>query len=118
VLICGGNSPLGKQLIRCLIHKNINVRAGVRSERAEEELRSLGAEVVFLNHNSPSTVKIAMKNVDKLFLVTGFGEKMVKQTQTLVDEAKLANVSHIIKISTLCGGLSDKYCTSIDLLHR
>lgn len=118
VLVCGGNSPLGRQLIRCLIHKNVNVRAGVRSERAEAELRSLGAEVVFLNHNSPSTVRTAMKNIDKLFLMTGFSEKMVKQTQTLLEEAKLANVTHVVKISTLCGGLTDKYCSPIDLLHR
>ena len=52
-----------------------------------------------MNFNNTETVIAALKGVQKLFLLTPFVPNMVEISENLVEQARKANVNHIVKQS-------------------
>ena len=65
ILVTGATGTIGKEVVRALRAKNLEVRAGARTPEKLEELKKLGAEVVALDYEDPASVKAAFQGVDR-----------------------------------------------------
>ena len=84
--------------LHCL-KAGVDVRVFVRNEEKAKSLMDLGAEVVIGDLDEPETILPAVKNVDKIYLLTWNGETALKQVQNVINAAKYEGVSHIIRHS-------------------
>jgi hypothetical protein len=49
--------------------------------------------LVEMNFNNPDTIRAALEDIQKLFLLTPFVPDMVEMSKNLVEQAKKANAS-------------------------
>jgi NAD(P)H dehydrogenase (quinone) len=98
VLILGASGTIGKQLIKDLEGKAVNVRITSRKQEVVDKLCSEGKDCKFLDLDDPRTFALALAGVDRVFLLTGYTVAMLTQSKTLVDAAKKAGVSHIVHV--------------------
>ncbi len=54
ILVTGATGTIGKEVVRALRAKNLEVRAAARTPAKLEELKQLGAEVVALDFEDPA----------------------------------------------------------------
>jgi uncharacterized protein YbjT (DUF2867 family) len=103
ILITGATGTVGSEVVKQLSAKgeNIIVKAAARSatDNTFENLNRV--QVVQLDYDKPDTLAVALKGVDKLFLLTPFQSNMVDLTSNLVSEAKKAKVKYIAKQSVM-----------------
>jgi len=103
ILITGATGTVGSEVVKQLSAKgeNIIVKAAARSatDNTFENLNRV--QVVQLDYDKPDSLAIALKGVDKLFLLTPFQSNMVDLTSNLVSEAKKAKVKYIAKQSVM-----------------
>ena len=98
VLVLGASGTVGKQVVKELEDKAVKVRITSRKHDVVEQLRSEGKDCVYLDLDDPRTFALALANVDRIFLLTGYTVAMVTQSKTVVDAAKKAGVSHIVHV--------------------
>jgi uncharacterized protein YbjT (DUF2867 family) len=99
ILITGATGNVGSQVVKQLDPSKEKVRAAVQSKGRADEIKNMGAELVEMNLNKVETIDAAFKEVQKLFLLTPLVPNMVEMTKNLVEQAKKAKVSHIVKQS-------------------
>jgi uncharacterized protein YbjT (DUF2867 family) len=103
ILITGATGTVGSEVVKQLSAKgeNIIVKAAARSatDNTFENLNRV--QVVQLDYDKPDRLAVALKGVDKLFLLTPFQSNMVDLTSNLVSEAKKAKVKYIAKQSVM-----------------
>ncbi len=99
VLVTGATGNTGSLLVPALLKADVNVRVFARNEEKAKPLKDLGAEVVIGDLDDPASILPAVKDVDKIYLLTWNGETAVKQAQNVINAAKNAGVSHIIRHS-------------------
>ena len=103
ILITGATGTVSSEVVKQLSAKgeNIIVKAAARSatDNTFENLNRV--QVVQLDYDKPDSLAVALKGVDKLFLLTPFQSNMVDLTSNLVSEAKKAKVKYIAKQSVM-----------------
>ena len=103
ILITGATGTVGSEVVKQLSAKgeNIIVKATTRSatDNTFENLNRV--QVVQLDYDKPDSLAVALKGVDKLFLLTPFQSNMVDLTSNLVSEAKKTKVKYIAKQSVM-----------------
>ena len=103
ILITGATGTVGSEVVKQLSAKgeNIIVKAAARSatDNTFENLNRV--QVVQLDYDKPDSLAVALKGVDKLFLLTPFQSNMVDLTSNLVSEAKKTKVKYIAKQSVM-----------------
>ena len=103
ILITGATGTVGSEVVKQLSAKgeNIIVKAAARSatDNTFENLNRV--QVVQLDYDKPDSLAVALRGVDKLFLLTPFQSNMVDLTSNLVSEAKKAEVKYIAKQSVM-----------------
>ena len=106
ILVTGATGTLGSEVVKQLVSakdqrkEDIIVKAAARSTN-DDTFRNLGVQVVQHDYNKPDSLSVALRGVDKLFLLTPFQSNMVDLTSNLVNEAKNAGVEYIVKQSVL-----------------
>lgn len=98
ILILGSSGTIGKQVIKELEGKSVNLRITSRKQEEVDRLRSEGQDCRFLDLDDPTTFALALAGVDRVFLLTGYTVGMLTQSKTLVDAAKKAGVRHIVHV--------------------
>jgi NAD(P)H dehydrogenase (quinone) len=98
VLVLGASGTIGKQVIKELEGKPVNVRITSRKHEVVEKLCSEGKDCKFLDLDDPRTFALALAGIDRVFLLTGYTVGMLTQSKTLVDAAVKAGVSHIVHV--------------------
>lgn len=98
VLILGASGTIGSQLVKDLENKPVNIRITSRKQNEVAQLCSEGKDCKFLDLDDPQTFALALADVDRVFLLTGYTIGMLTQSKTLVDAAKKAGVSHIVHV--------------------
>ena len=98
VLVIGASGTIGKQLVKDLKDKAVNVRITSRKQADVEQLCNEGKDCRFLDLDDPTTFALALAGVDRVFLLTGYTVGMLTQSKTLVDAAKKAGVRHIVHV--------------------
>ena len=99
VLVTGATGNTGSLLVPALLKAGVDVRILARNEEKAKPLKDLGAEVVIGDLDQPSTILPAVKDVDKIYLLTWNGETAFTQVQNVINAAKYEGVSHIIRHS-------------------
>jgi len=99
VLVTGATGNTGSLLVPALLNAGIDVRIFVRDEAKAEPLKDLGAEVVLGDLDQPETISPAVKNIDKIYLLTWNGETQLQQAKNVINAAKDARNPHIIRHS-------------------
>jgi uncharacterized protein YbjT (DUF2867 family) len=95
ILVTGSTGNIGSQVVRQLsiVTTKTNVRAAVTSKNRASEIKDTNAELVEMNFNNPDTIRAALEDIQKLFLLTPFVPDMVEMSKNLVEQAKKANAS-------------------------
>ena len=101
ILVLGSSGTIGKQVVKELEGKPVNVRITSRKQDVVEQLCSEGKDCRYLDLDDPKTFALALAGVDRVFLLTGYTVGMLTQSKTLVDAAK----KQVSVISYMCAYL-------------
>ncbi|GAB3752105.1 NmrA family NAD(P)-binding protein [Spirosoma pomorum] len=98
ILVLGSSGTIGRQVVKELENKGVNVRITSRKQEVVEQLSREGKDCKYLDLDDPRTFALALAGVDRVFLLTGYTVAMLTQSKTLVDAARKAGVSHIVHV--------------------
>src|SRR5215216_2976888 len=104
ILVTGSTGTLGGEVVKQLSSSTpaINIKAGVHSAQNVKKVKDGDeVEVVLIDYNKPETLKEALSQVDKLFLLTPDVPNAHELASNLVNEAKKAGVRYIVKQSVM-----------------
>lgn len=102
ILVTGATGNIGSELVKLLSKQAVPFRVVVRSANDAQVLASLpGVEVVLGDFDNPATMGLALRGIDRAFLLTPSSEQAEAQQLNFVKEAKKAGVQHIVKLSQL-----------------
>jgi uncharacterized protein YbjT (DUF2867 family) len=99
VLVTGATGNTGSLLVPKLLKSDVEVSILVRDEAKAAPLKELGAKVVLGDLDKPETIRPALKDVDKIYLLTYNGQSQLKQAENILDEISKAGNPHIIRHS-------------------
>ena len=99
VLITGPTGNIGTHLVRLLSKSGTRVRAAVRSKAKITSLNLPGVEWVEADFNNPASFDPALKGVERVFVLSPFVPTLAEMSNDLVDRAKKAGASHIVRLS-------------------
>ncbi len=99
ILTLGVTGQLGK-IVADHLHKDDSISLRVTSRKKEQlpKLKEHYGNAVFMDLDDPRTFEAALKDVDRLFLLTGYTVAMLVQSKAVVDAAKKAGVKHIVHL--------------------
>jgi uncharacterized protein YbjT (DUF2867 family) len=95
IVVTGATSMVGREVVKLLSSttRNVNIKAAGRS--VENVKRAVNSDRV-----KPETLREAVKDVDRVFIVTPFQSDMVELTSNLLEEIKNAGyIKQIVKLS-------------------
>ena len=104
ILVAGATGTLGGEVVKQLSSSTpaVNIKAGVHSAQNVKKVKDGDkVEVVLIDYNKPETLKEALSQVDKLFLLTPDVPNAHELASNLVIEAKKAGIRHIVKQSVM-----------------
>lgn len=103
ILVTGATGQVGGKTIDYLLpHKDIEIIAAVRSKEKAGQFTDRGIKTVLLDFDNTSTHLPAFEGIHSVFIVTGYNVDMLQQSKVLVDNAKKANIKHIVHLGA-CG---------------
>jgi uncharacterized protein YbjT (DUF2867 family) len=107
VLVIGATGTIGSALVDELVPDHVAGRlrllAAVRRPEAARPFEDRGIDARLIDLDAPETDGLesladAMRDVDRLFLLTGYDVKMLAQSKAAVDAARAAGVSHLVHL--------------------
>ena len=102
ILVTGATGTLGSEVVKQLSSSTpaVNIKAGVHSA---QNIKKDGdrVEVALIDYNKPETLKEALSQVDKLFLLTPDVPNAPELASNLVSESRKAGIRHIVKQSIM-----------------
>ena len=103
ILITGATGQVGGKTIDFLLsNTSIEIVAAVRTPEKAVPFTEKGIETVILDFDDESTHIPAFKNIDRVFIITGYTVDMLRQSKVLLDNAKKAGVKHVVHLGA-CG---------------
>ena len=115
ILISAAGGKVGQHVVTQLADKNISARAGVHSQAKASALRKTGIEATVLDFESPESLAVAFKGIERLFLVTPGSPDQGRQEENLLAEAKRVGVKHVVKLS---GKIADQETVGFSQWNR
>ncbi len=105
ILVTGATGTVGSLLLEKLSAANAEgVRALVRSHSKAESIKAGGAEAVLGDLSRPETLTSALEGVSKVFLLTSPGERQRELEGNVIEAARRAGISHLVKLSATGAG--------------
>ena len=102
ILVSGASGTVGSEVVRQLSSsRDVNIKAAARSVEKIKNLEGDNVKAVSIDYNKLESLKDALKNVDKLFLLTPDVPNAHELASNLVNEAKKAGVRYIVKQSIM-----------------
>ena len=101
IFVTGATGTTGNATVRALRAAGVDVVAGVHSVEKAGPLRVLGAEVRQISFSDVAGMTEAMRGSTGLFLVTPVTREMEKLTAGIVEAAKAAGITRVVKLSGL-----------------
>ena len=102
ILVSGATGTVGSEVVRQLSSSmDVNIKAAARSVEKIKNLEGDKVKTVSIDYNKLESLKEALKNVDKLFLLTPDVPNAHELASNLVNEAKKAGVRYIVKQSVM-----------------
>ena len=116
ILVTGATGTVGRELVTQLLERNDRVRAMVHDMSKADGLAEKGVEIVMGDLNNPEDVRLAVDQVEKIYLLTPVTPNMVEMTKIMREEAERAGVRKIVKQSLL--GCDSAPFTTFGKLHH
>lgn len=106
VLVIGASGQVGSGIVQELDADsgNVAVRLSTSRPQTAQMWQAEGRDVVLLDLARPETFAVALKGVDRIFLLTGYTAEMLYQSKMMVDAAVAAGVSHIVHLGVFHSG--------------
>jgi uncharacterized protein YbjT (DUF2867 family) len=101
ILVVGGSSKIGLELVRLLRERDEPVRTLVRRQESGDALRALGAETVEGDLGRPDTIAAALSGADRMFLLSSPHHDVVAWQSHAIDAAARAGVRLLVRSSIL-----------------
>ena len=98
ILVTGATGMFGSRVTKELLRQGQDVRALVRDEAKARQMLGDGPELAVADMDRPETLPAAMSGVDKVFLVSPMDGKIAEREITVIDAAKDAGVTQVIKL--------------------
>ncbi len=111
ILVTGAGGTVGSEVVLQLKAAGAKFRAGYHSEAKAKEARAKGIDAAVIDFERPETLRDALGGVDKVFLLSGSASNQSDREINLVDAAKAAGVTHIVKLSVF-GAAEEKFLLS------
>jgi uncharacterized protein YbjT (DUF2867 family) len=102
ILITGASGNVGREVLKQITQTGVRVRAAYQSVSKAAAAPS-GVDLVTMDYNDPATVRAALKDVDRVFLVGPPSSNLVSLERKAVDEIKRSGVQHLVKLSAMGG---------------
>ncbi len=99
ILVTGATGGTGSELVRLLSESDHPFRCMVRRPEALGTLSAQGIDAVLGDFDAPETLPSALGGVDKLYLVCTPDQHLADREIAMIDAAKQAGVSKIVKLS-------------------
>ena len=103
ILVTGATGKVGQEVVRQLAAANVPVRALVRDPERASHIRLPDVAIVAGDLGRPETLEPALRDVDRVFLLSSPDPDQVRLQGNLVDAARRAGVRHIVKVSVAGG---------------
>ncbi|MCP4163396.1 MAG: SDR family oxidoreductase [Deltaproteobacteria bacterium] len=116
LFVTGATGKTGQKLVKYLSEKNERFQIGVRSPEKTSFVERKNIEIINFDFMDINSINTALKNVDKLFLLTPIIENQVEITKQIVDVAKKSGVNYIVKLSAI--GSEDNRDLQLIRWHR
>jgi uncharacterized protein YbjT (DUF2867 family) len=104
VLVTGATGNNGQELVRQLSVLGQRVRALVRDGSDSARLKGLNVELAAGDFDRPETLEVALRDVDRAFLLTPVAEHFVQWQKGFIKAARRAGVKHLVKFSGMGAG--------------
>jgi len=100
ILVLGCTGTNGSQIVANLekFNKEVTVRYSARRQDQVDKWKKEGKDAVFLDLDEPKSLGLAMHNVDRVMIITGYTVAMLQQAKCVVDAAYKAGVQHIVHL--------------------
>lgn len=100
ILVSGATGTNGSEIVRLLSESGVPVRALVRNKAKAEAITGLpGVEIVEGDFDKPETLEVALRGIEKAFMLPPFVNNMVELQHNFIEAAKKSGVKHIVKLS-------------------
>lgn len=101
-LILGATGRTGSHLVNLLEPERdrLELRIAIRKPEQAEQFSQRGMTTVHLDLDDLSTYETALKDVQRLFMITGYTVDMMNQGKNLTDAAKDAGMEYIVHVGT------------------
>jgi uncharacterized protein YbjT (DUF2867 family) len=106
VFVTGATGTTGRELVRLLGDRDVDVRAGVHTPSKADDFDA-AVDVRGIDFGVRETLVDAFEGVSKLYLVTPFVPNGTEMVRTTVDAAVDAGVEHVVRHSALGAGSAD-----------
>jgi uncharacterized protein YbjT (DUF2867 family) len=104
ILLTGASGTVGSEVVKQLssVTSAFDIKAAVHSAQNVKKVKDGDrVEVVLIDYNKPETLREALNNVDKVFLLTPDVPNAPELASNLVSEARKAGIRHIVKQSVM-----------------
>ena len=116
-LVSGASGTVGSEVVKQLFSStDVNIKAAARSVEKIKNLEGDRVKAISIDYNKPESLKDALKNVDRLFLLTPDVPNADELASNLVNEAKRTGVRYIVKQSIM--GADEDANVGTMRLHR
>jgi uncharacterized protein YbjT (DUF2867 family) len=119
ILVTGASGNIGSEIVKQLlaVAPAVSIKAAVHSRQNVKKVKDGDrVKVIPIDYNESDTLRQALKDVDKLFLLTPDVPNAVHLASNAVTEAKKAGIRHIVKQSVMGADLEADVGTM--RLHR
>jgi uncharacterized protein YbjT (DUF2867 family) len=107
IFVAGANGNIGRELVGRLVRRGVRVRAGVRSQRAADALKQLGAEPVVVDLGDVKSIAAALAGVERAFSLSPLVPNQAELGVKFVEAAVRAGVEYVVRASSFGAGSPD-----------
>ncbi|MDQ2774961.1 MAG: NAD(P)H-binding protein [Acidobacteriota bacterium] len=101
ILITGANGNVGREVLKQIAQTGAHVRAAFQSSL--KAAAPAGVETATVDYNQPDTLRAALKDVDRVFLVGPPTAELFALERKAVDVIAQCEVGQLVKLSAMGG---------------
>jgi uncharacterized protein YbjT (DUF2867 family) len=102
ILITGASGNVGREVLKQIAQTGVQVRAAYQSVSKAAAAPS-GVQLVTMDYNEPATVRAALKDVERVFLVGPPTSNIAALERKALDEIKRSGVRQVVTLSAMGG---------------
>jgi uncharacterized protein YbjT (DUF2867 family) len=107
ILITGASGNVGAEVLKQIVQTGAQVRAAVQSLH-KAPAPSPGLEIAVVNYNEPDTLRVALKDVNRVFLVGPPTAQLPALERNATEVIAQSDVQQVVKLSAM-GGRESTY---------